>query len=160
MASIESTAEILGRRMLLFGVGARLCACDLEVVREIVPSRPATRLPGAPEWVRGLINLRGTLVTVIDLHVRFGAGRRTGGEEMDAMAAGIIVVVNAGGKSFGIGVSEVKEVLTVADDAVESIDPERAAGGAVCGLVYFGATRESTALLCDVEEIARQAFVV
>jgi len=146
--------------MLLFGVGARLCACDLEVVREIVPSRPATRLPGAPEWVRGLINLRGTLVTVIDLRVRFGSLRPEGGDEADVMTAGMIVVVNAGGKSFGIGVSEVKEVFTVADGAMEAIDPERAAGGAVCGLVYFGATRESTALVCDVEEIAKQAFMV
>jgi purine-binding chemotaxis protein CheW len=147
--------------MLVFAVGARLCACNLEAVREIVTSRPATRLPGAPEWVRGLINLRGTLVTVVDLTVRFGVARPGGKDAQGAgVPAGMIVVVTAGGKSFGIGVSEVRDVLTVADDAVEAIDTERSAGGAVRGLVYLGAARESSALLCDVEEIARQAFVL
>ena len=153
MASIESTAESQVRRFLLFGVAGRLCACDLEAVREIIPSRATTRLPGAPEWVRGLINLRGTLVTVVDLAVRFGSAEVAGGGKS-------IIVAEAAGKAFGIGVDEVRDVQFVAGDALEDVDAERAAGGIVRGLVHVGISRAETALVVDVAEIARQALVL
>lgn len=154
MASIESTAELQLHRFLLFGVAGRLCACDLDTVREIVPARSATRLPGAPDWVRGLINLRGSLVTVVDLAVRFGAAE--GG------AAKSIIVVEAAGKSFGISVDEVRDVQAVADEALEPVDEQRAAGGIVRGLAHVGqgAQGAETALVIDVEEIVRQALVL
>jgi purine-binding chemotaxis protein CheW len=141
------------RRFLLFGVAGRLCACDLEAVREIIPARAATRLPGAPEWVRGLINLRGTLVTVVDLAVRFGSA---GG----AFGAKSIIVAEAAGKALGIGVDEVRNVQSVAEDALEEVDAQRAAGGIVRGLAHVGISRAETALLVDVAEIVRQALVL
>ena len=153
MASIESTAELELHRFLMFGVAGRLCACDLEAVREIVPSRPATRLPGAPEWIRGLINLRGTLVTVVDLAVRFGSV-----SGIDGMKS--IIVVEAAGKSFGIGVDEVRNVQAVAEDALEDVDAQRAAGGIVRGLAHVGESGTETALVVDVNEIVRQALVL
>ena len=113
--------------------------------------RPATRLPGAPAWVRGLINLRGTLVTVVDLAVRFG-----GGESVSKS----IVVVEAAGKAFGVSVDEVRDVQYVAEDALENVDAQRAAGGIVSGLAHVGGSRSETALIVDVGEIARQALVL
>jgi purine-binding chemotaxis protein CheW len=139
-------------RFLLFGVAGRLCACELGVVREIVTARPATRLPGAPEWVRGLINLRGTLVTVVDLAVRFGAA---GPGSLKS-----IVVVEAAGKAFGIGVDEVRNVQSVAPDALEDVDVQRAAGGVISGLAHLGGSGMETALIVDVGEVVRQALVV
>ena len=52
--------------MLVFAIAGRTRCADVDDVREIVPIAPTIRLPGAPPFVRGLINLRGTLVTVID----------------------------------------------------------------------------------------------
>ena len=54
------------RRVLVFSIAGRSRCADVDDVREIVPITPTIRLPGAPPFVRGLINLRGTLVTVID----------------------------------------------------------------------------------------------
>ena len=54
------------RRVLVFSIAGRARCCAVEDVREVVPITPTTRLPGAPHFVRGLINLRGTLVTVLD----------------------------------------------------------------------------------------------
>lgn len=54
------------RRVLVFAIAGRTRCAPIDDVREIVPITPATRLPGAPQYVRGLINLRGTLVTVMD----------------------------------------------------------------------------------------------
>ena len=153
MASIESTAELELHRFLFFGVAGRLCACDLEAVREIVPARAATRLPGAPEWVRGIINLRGSLVTVVDLGVRFGSSEGASGTRS-------IIVAEAAGKAFGIGVDEVREVQSVAGDALEEVDAQRAAGGIVSGLAHVGGSHLETALIVDIGEIARQALVL
>ena len=54
------------RRVLVFAVAGRTRCADVDEVREIVPITATTRLPGAPRYVRGLINLRGSLVTVMD----------------------------------------------------------------------------------------------
>ncbi|MFI5244900.1 MAG: chemotaxis protein CheW [Gemmatimonadales bacterium] len=137
----------------MFEVAGRLCACDLEAVREIIPARAATRLPGAPEWVCGLINLRGTLLTVVDLAVRFGP---VGG----AGAANSIIVAEAAGKVFGIGVDAVRDVQAVEGSALEEVDARRAAGGIVRGVVYVGGSRAEAALVVDATEIARQALVL
>src|SRR2546428_9200899 len=51
-------------RLLIFRVGQLLCATEAERVREILPRLGATRIPGAPSVVAGLVNVRGTLVTV------------------------------------------------------------------------------------------------
>jgi purine-binding chemotaxis protein CheW len=137
----------------MFGVAGRLCACDLEAVREIVPARAATRLPGAPEWIRGLINLRGTLVTVVDLAVRFGTVSGADGIKS-------IIVVEAAGKSFGMAVDEVRNVQALSEDALENVDVQRAAGGIVRGLAHVGESGTETALVVDVQEIVRQALVI
>ena len=54
------------RRVLVFTLAGRARCCAIDEVREIVPIMDTTRLPGAPHYVRGLINLRGSLVTVMD----------------------------------------------------------------------------------------------
>jgi purine-binding chemotaxis protein CheW len=53
-------------RLLVFRVGTLACAVDVDQVREILPRLPTTRIPGAPPVVAGLVNVRGTLVTVVE----------------------------------------------------------------------------------------------
>ena len=50
----------------MFRVGTLACAAEVDFVREILPRLPTTRIPGAPSVVAGLINVRGTLVTVVE----------------------------------------------------------------------------------------------
>ena len=65
-----------------FAIAGTVYGCDIGTVREIVPVRRATRLPGAPDYVRGLINLRGAIVTVIDLSRRVPAWQPGANREM------------------------------------------------------------------------------
>src|SRR2546426_6995646 len=53
-------------RLLLFRVGRLVCAAEAERVREILPRLEPTRIPGAPPVVVGVVNVRGTLVTVVE----------------------------------------------------------------------------------------------
>ncbi len=137
------------QRYLVFRAGGRRCACALEAVREIVPMRPATRLPGAPEWVRGLVNMRGALVTVADLSARFGVPRP--GDTGD------VLVVEAEGKVLGVLVDAVKDVVTFDAERLEAVEAEHSVGGVVSHVAYAG---EDQVLVCDVRALARQVLVI
>src|SRR5687768_573233 len=84
LASSKAMAEPDVTKVLVFVAEDRRYGCPLDAIREIVPLRAATRLAGAPAYVVGLINLRGRLVTVVDLAAQLGtravdAARPAGG---------------------------------------------------------------------------------
>lgn len=109
-APADSTeVEAALERMILLRVGEHRFAVPIERVREIIPGRPCTPLPGSDPCVRGLINLRGRIVTVIDLGTRLN---------LEAAAAdpehGIAVMEHAG-RVVGLAVGGV--------DGIVSVDP-------------------------------------
>jgi purine-binding chemotaxis protein CheW len=128
------------------------CACDLDSVLEIVRGRPLARLPGAPEWVRGIMNLRGTLLTVVDLSVRLGGSP-------DGLPR-VVMVVEGAGKRFGLGVESVQGVAEVAEGSLESLDSLRSAGGVLGALAHLTEAEGGTAQWCAVEAIAREALAI
>jgi len=159
LASTSSTFEpnvITGarlaeaRRTLLFRVGSAVYGCDIDDIREIVPHREATRLPGAPSYVQGLINLRGTIVTVLDLGVRLGATR-------DRVAEGSIMLVAMSGNArlVGVAVEEVMDVRVVgtSDDDVIA---DSAGNDAVRGLAHVDG---GTVILLDIHSLVRQVLL-
>ncbi len=101
-----------GRRVLVFTVAGRTRCADIADVREIVPITATTRLPGAPRHVRGLINLRGNLVTVIDAALCL-----YGVPAIDAEAS--ILLVERGGRVAGVIVDNVFDMQALAEDEVE-----------------------------------------
>jgi purine-binding chemotaxis protein CheW len=92
-----------GALTLLFRVGATTYGCGLAEAREIIALRPMTRLPGSPAFVRGLINMRGTIVTVVDLGVRLDPQRRPAQD-------GSILLVRHRDRLVGVVVDEVLDV--------------------------------------------------
>ncbi|HUC40336.1 MAG TPA: chemotaxis protein CheW [Gemmatimonadales bacterium] len=66
--------SLVSARLLVFRVGTLVCAAEVDQVREILPRLPTTRIPGAPPVVAGLVNVRGTLVTVVEGWRALGAG--------------------------------------------------------------------------------------
>src|SRR6266511_2707943 len=66
LASSHPMSEATLVRLLVFRVGNLACAAEVDAVREILPRLPTTRIPGAPPVVAGLVNVRGTLVTVVE----------------------------------------------------------------------------------------------
>lgn len=111
MTSAQAT-----RRVLVFTIAGRTRCSDIDDVREIVPITPTTRLPGAPFYVRGLINLRGNLVTVMDAALCL-YGVPAG--DTDAS----ILLVERGGRVAGVIVDNVFDMQVlpaseVSDDAL------------------------------------------
>ncbi|HKW41743.1 MAG TPA: chemotaxis protein CheW [Gemmatimonadales bacterium] len=97
-------------RLLLFRVGEVVFAAEAERVREILPRLAATRIPGAPSMVAGLVNVRGTLVTVVE-------GWRALGQSEPPADAGpgttVLLEVGGGSKVLGFTVDEVVDLLSV-----------------------------------------------
>ena len=91
---------------VVFRVGGVVCALPAGVVREILPAVRATRVPGVPAAVEGLVNVRGGLVTVVDGHVLLGQPRPAESE----MA---VLLLDRGGKVAGLTVGEVLDFLEV-----------------------------------------------
>ena len=134
------------RRLLVFEVGGGVFASEMSAIREIVPSQAVTRLPGAPPTVSGLINLRGTIVTVIDAGtcLRQSHWRRTGG---------LILLAGYGDGVIGVGIDDVRDIHDATEDQFGPRPSDVADGSAVCGVVEIAGER---VLLLDVPEMLRE----
>ena len=111
----EPEIQVATRRLIVFVVCGRSFACEMGAVREVVPSQAVTRLPGAPKEVCGLINLRGTIVTVLDL------GHKLGHSACDTRE-GLILLAEYGEKLVGLGVDDVRDILDVPVDNLSPLE--------------------------------------
>ncbi len=137
-------------RLLLFQAGGRTFAVPAEDVREVVPFRRPTRLPGAPPHVLGIVNLRGTVVTVIDL------ARRLGLADIPTENR-CIVLMNRGNRPVGLMVDGVRDVI-VADEGM--IEQSREGGGSLSELAT-GIVRldDEMILLLDLKLLVKQVLL-
>ena len=108
----EATRE--HERLVLLVVGGHRFGIPIERVREIIPARPYTPLPGSGEHVRGLINLRGRIVTVVDLGARLGLPPAAANPDHS------IVIVEHGAKLVGLAVEEVARIVSVDPASLET----------------------------------------
>ena len=101
-------------RLLVFRVGPLACAAQAESVREILPRLPTIRIPGAPQVVAGLVNVRGSLVTVVE-------GWRALEQQPGEVESGTTVLLEVGAdrRPLGFTVDEVLDLLAIPNDQLE-----------------------------------------
>ncbi len=116
--------SLVSARLLVFRVGTLACAAEVDQVREILPRLPTTRIPGAPPVVAGLVNVRGTLVTVVEGWRALGLPPLSPTPSPEAGATGSTLILEmgkgedagngegAGRKLIGFTVDEVLDMLT------------------------------------------------
>lgn len=139
----------MSRLLLAAESAGSLYAVPSEFVREITPMQAVTRIPKAPEYVRGLLNLRGTLLTVIDL------AHRMGGEPGRAEEPSVLVL-HVDGKTLGLLVDDVHEVFT--PDDLPAGAEDLTAGRAGSLVARMGHFREAIVIEVDVRELVRQTL--
>ena len=105
------------RQLVVFQLGAELYGVEISRVHEIIRLMAITRVPRAPSFVEGVINLRGKVIPVVDLRRRFGL------PQAEHTRASRIVVVELGEHVVGIIVDAVSEVLRVNTATIEPPSP-------------------------------------
>jgi purine-binding chemotaxis protein CheW len=104
-------------QVVVFTLGQEAYGVDIGRVQEIIRRPQITRVPGAPGFVEGVINLRGKVIPVVELRQRFGL------PPVETTGEGRIVVVEVNGNTVGMGVDGVSEVLRVPLSAEEPPSP-------------------------------------
>lgn len=88
---------------------------DIMAVREIKGWSETTAIPHAPPWIRGVINLRGVIVPILDLRVRFGMGAT------EPTPVHVVVIVQCGARTAGVVVDAVSDIIAVAPSDVRPL---------------------------------------
>ncbi len=117
--NISATGE--SREFVTMNVGSQLCGIPVLQVQDVLGPQKITRVPLAPPEVAGSLNLRGRIVTAVDLRLRMGLEPRPDGED------GMSVVVEHNGELYSLMVDSVGEVLKVPEETFEpnpaTLDP-------------------------------------
>lgn len=108
-------AEDAERQLVVFDLAGEIYGVNIETVREIIRMQAVTYVPDAPDFVEGVINLRGRVIPVIDLRRRFGL---TVTEETSDSR---VLVVDSEGEDLGVIVDAVTEVQRIPEDSIEPV---------------------------------------
>ena len=109
--------------LITFGIEGQLFGIDIMTIREIRAWSPVTRLPSVPDYVAGVVNLRGTVLPVIDLSVRLGW------PVTETTPRNPIVVTEFQGQSRGLIVHDVNDIVSIDSDTMQQ--PETGAQDSV-----------------------------
>jgi purine-binding chemotaxis protein CheW len=105
------------QQLVVFDLAGESYGINIAAVESIIKIQTITRLPQAPYYVKGVTNLRGTVLPVIDLRLRFGL------EAAEVTRQTRIIIVTMGTLKVGVVVDGVSEVLRVQDETIEGLPP-------------------------------------
>jgi purine-binding chemotaxis protein CheW len=139
-------AEALGREFLTFRLGAEEYGIDILNAQEIRGWEPPTAIANTPAFIKGVINLRGTIVPIVDLRVKFGLGE----PKYDAFT--VVIILNVARRVLGIVVDAVSDVITLGAEQIRAA-PEF--GGTVDTrfITGLGTVGERMLILVDIERL-------
>ena len=113
MSELHAKANSSAREYITFRIGSQYFCVDIMSVREIRGWTPATQLPRAPGFVRGVINLRGIVLPVIDLAERLGF------QPAEPTPRHVIIVAQTGRQIVGLLVDAVSDIIALPSDKVQ-----------------------------------------
>ena len=111
---IESDNRAGREEFLSFRLGDEEYAIDILQVREIRAHEPVTRIANAPQFIRGVINLRGNIVPIVDLRVKFGQADA----KYDAFT--VVIILNIAQRLMGIVVDAVSDVVALLPEQIRA----------------------------------------
>lgn len=131
-------------RYLTFRIAAEEYGIEIRHITEIIGVQKITEVPDTPTYLKGVINLRGKIIPVVDVRLRFGM------EELAHSDRTCIVVVDVNGTSIGLIVDEVLEVVNISEENVS--EPPRTNKGTSSRYIQgMGKIGESVKILLNIE---------
>lgn len=146
-----STAQAT-REYLSFKLGAEEYGIDILKVQEIRGYEPPTRIANAPVFLKGVVNLRGVIVPVVDMRLRFGLANA----EYNGFT--VVIILNVAGRTVGMVVDSVSDVLELAAGQIKQA-PEFSAAVDASYITGLGTLKtgddERMLILLDIEALMR-----
>lgn len=134
-------------KYLTFHLAGEDYGIEIAFVTEIIGIQKITDVPDMPDFVKGVINLRGKVIPVMDVRLRF----RMPGREYDERTC--IIVVNIADTSIGLVVDEVREVADIPADQVEAPPRTGGSGASSRFLKGMGKMNDEVKIILDVEQL-------
>ena len=150
-AKIHAGATEPGRQeYLAFTLGNEEYGIDILKVQEIRGYEAVTRIATAPAFIKGVINLRGNIVPIVDMRIKFNL------EHVRYDAFTVVIILNVGGRVVGMVVDGVSDVLTLTSEQVRPA-PEFGAEFDTQYLIGLGSVDQRMLILVDIEKLMTSA---
>ncbi|MDN4052125.1 chemotaxis protein CheW [Massilia sp. YIM B02763] len=142
----NNTHDGSGSEYLAFTLGSEEYGIDILKVQEIRGYEAVTRIANAPEFIKGVINLRGIIIPVVDMRIKFQLGTPT----YDQFT--VVIILNIGGRIMGMVVDSVSDVTTLTPDQIKPA-PEMGTAFNAEYLMGLGTVDERMLILIDIDRL-------
>ncbi|MBJ7310136.1 chemotaxis protein CheW [Rugamonas sp. CCM 8940] len=142
--------EIAGHEYLAFTLGSEEYGIDILKVQEIRGYEAVTRIANAPAFIKGVINLRGIIIPVVDMRIKFNLGEPV----YDQFT--VVIILNIGGRIVGMVVDSVSDVTTLTPEQVKPA-PEMGSAFSTDYLIGLGTIDERMLILVDIDRLMSSA---
>ena len=138
------SAAAMGGEFLTFRLGGEEYGIDILKVQEIRSYEQPTRIANAPSFIKGVVNLRGVIVPIVDLRLKLGC------DSVDYNAFTVVIVLNVKGRVVGAVVDSVSDVLALDRDAIKPA-PELSSAVDTRFITGIGSIADRMLILMDIE---------
>ena len=149
-SGLGADKEVSGHEYLAFTLGKEEYGIDILKVQEIRGYEAVTRVANAPEFIKGVINLRGIIIPVVDMRIKFNLGVPV----YDQFT--VVIILNIGGRVMGMVVDSVSDVTTLSPEQVKPA-PEMGTAFNTEYLVGLGTVEERMLILIDIDKLMSSA---
>ena len=146
LANAQAGSECAGNEFLAFTLGQEEYGIDILKVQEIRGYEPVTRIANTPEFLKGVMNLRGIIVPVVDMRIKFNLGEPT----YDQFT--VVIILNVAGRVVGMVVDSVSDVTTLSAEQIKPA-PEMGSAFDTDYLIGLGTLDERMLILVDIDKL-------
>ncbi|MES1998669.1 MAG: chemotaxis protein CheW [Pseudomonadota bacterium] len=146
----QSAGEVSGNEFLAFTLGKEEYGIDILRVQEIRGYEPVTRIANAPDFIKGVVNLRGIIVPIVDMRIKFNLGEPT----YDQFT--VVIILNIAGRVMGMVVDSVSDVTTLSPEQIKAA-PEMGTTFDTDYLIGLGTLDERMLILVDIDKLMSSA---
>jgi purine-binding chemotaxis protein CheW len=145
-AATDSADDIAAREFLAFTLGKEEYGIHILKVQELRGYEEPTRIANAPDFIKGVVNLRGIIVPIVDMRIKFNLGTPT----YDQFT--VVIILNINGRVVGMVVDSVSDVITLSPDQIKPA-PEMGTALNTDYLIGLGTVDQRMLILVDIDKL-------
>jgi purine-binding chemotaxis protein CheW len=145
-SATQASGDVAGKEFLAFTLGQEEYGIDILRVQEIRGYEQVTRIANSPDFIKGVVNLRGIIVPIVDMRIKFNLGTPS----YDQFT--VVIILNIAGRIMGMVVDSVSDVTTLSPEQVKPA-PEMGTAFDSDYLIGLGTLNERMLILVDIDKL-------